>query len=203
MLATRFMVDSRQYKAATNLLEGIENGVLVAGMRAVNRAATRGKTSWARAVAADYTVKVKDVRPKIAVHKAIRTRLYAEVVALPTRFELVDFAHKPVTPIHQLKRKPVGGISVNVKRSTGYLTVAGAFKVIGRKSGKERIIWRTREGGKTVGRYPAYILYGPRLDQLALAVLPNIKADIHAYMRKRFSHEVRNVIRRYAKKGKL
>ena len=196
------VMDYRQLDAAERMLGHIENGIELAQTRAVNRAAVKGATEWSRAVAGDYTVGTKAARMHMAVHRADRLNSSAEVVARPHRFELVDFAHKPRSTIHDLQRLPVGGLSVNVKRSTGYLKVPGAFKVMGTGSGKHHIVWRKREGGKPVGRYPLHILYGPTLSEMALTVLPGIQARLGRYLRQRFNHEVRHIIRRHAEKGR-
>jgi hypothetical protein len=48
MLESRFTVDDRQLKAVERMLKGIPNGVAVAGRRAMNRAATKGRNEWGK-----------------------------------------------------------------------------------------------------------------------------------------------------------
>ena len=205
MLETRFMVNERQLAEAFKMLRKIPSGIEKASMRAANRAATNARAEWARAINADYTVKVTEVKKYMKQGKATRKIPLATVRIWnrhQKRLELAAFAHKPRKPIHLLTRKPRGGISVNVKRSTGYLKVPGAFKVIGRKSGKEHIVWRAREGGHPVGRYPLHILYGASPYEMAVPALEKIRGGAQSYFMLRFDHEVRHILRKYRKTGR-
>jgi hypothetical protein len=150
-----------------------------------------------------YTIKRADAKRNMKIHRANKNQDYAEVAVRDKRFELAAFMHKPKKLISQLLRKPKGGMSLNVLRSTGYLKVPGAFKVLGKKSGEPHIVWRKRSGGKAGGPLsPAYPVRPQAIRDGGQGAGPDHRRDAELFPQ-RFSHEARNVLRRWQEKGRV
>ena len=105
---------------AAELLEGVPNGIQRALVSSFNRALQEGRTAGTRQAVGFYTLKAGIVRGTMAMHRANKNNLNAELVSrgrrLPTRY----YAHKPGRDTTGAKRQQV---SVAVRK--------GALKPIG------------------------------------------------------------------------
>ena len=171
-----------------------------AAERAINRTLTRAKTRWSTQVASEFRVKKGDAAASMHLSRALakRNKLYGGVYATHEPFGLAKFAGGRPKPWSSYQRVPKVGAQIQVKRSGAKVRVAGAFIERGTKTGKLRMMWRVREGGKVAAR-EARILYGPSARQMANAALPNVEREMRRFFRKRFVHEVREIVR----KGKV
>jgi hypothetical protein len=168
-----------------------------AAERAINRTLTRTKTRWSQAMAREYRIKKSEAAAALRISRALakRRKLYGEVYATGRKFELVAFAGGRPKRWSSYKRVPKVGAKIQVRRSGSKVQVAGAFIERGSKSGKLHVMWRKREGGKAVPR-EARILYGPSAPQMAVKTSPSIQRELRLFFRKRFVHEVRNIMRK-------
>lgn len=100
-------VENDTLKQAERLLAEIPNGVQRAMVSAFNRALQEGRTAGTREVTKQYTIQAKRIRPTIAMHRANKNNLNAELVSRGKRMPLEYFAHKPQTDTTGAKRKQV------------------------------------------------------------------------------------------------
>ncbi|MCC7200903.1 MAG: phage tail protein [Gammaproteobacteria bacterium] len=145
----------------------------VALVRALNKTATSVRAEAVRIIRRGRQVKAKTVREAIAVRRANKALMVAEVIVSGRPIPLRDYAAR------QIGR----GVSVNVtgKRKV----VAGAFQV--QKIGNNVFI---RQGKK---RLPIKKLYGPSLPSVfnADAIQKAVERMALDTLRKRFNEEVR------------
>ena len=175
-MKTELRVDKNALETAAQRLEGIPNGMNTALMRSFNRALLEGRTAATRAVAKQYTLRAKDVRPSFRMMRASHSDVSASLVSRGTRLPLETFAHRPRTDTTGNKRKE---IRVSVRR--------GALKPLGQAFvHRGQILQRL---GST--RLPVQKKFGPAIpsmledDQVADVVVETLSKSVD----KRLEHE--------------
>lgn len=92
---------------AAQLLEGVPGGIEQALVSSFNRALQEGRTAGTREATKRYTVKAGIVRKTMAMHRASKGNLDAELVSRGRRLPLKQFSHKPTSDTTGNKRKQV------------------------------------------------------------------------------------------------
>lgn len=100
---------------AAKLLNGVPKGFEQALVSSLNRALLEGRTAGTREATKRYTVRAGIIRKTMAMHRASKSNLEAELVSRGRRLPLKQFKHKPVTDTTGAKRKQV---SVAVRQGT-------------------------------------------------------------------------------------
>lgn len=100
-----------------------------ATVRALNRAAEALRTETGREVRKVYNIKLRAVRQAMRLRRAGARSLTASLLVEGARIPLVEFAARAVNPwnIKGRKRRPGGGVSVQIKVSGGRKLVKSAF----------------------------------------------------------------------------
>ena len=107
---------SDQIEKAVKMLAGVPGGAEKALSRSINRALDSAKTEAVRAVAEEYTVKQKQIRPTMRVKKSSTSNLEAEIVSTGGSLNLMEFKVTPRSDTTGNRRQP---IRVQVKRGGG------------------------------------------------------------------------------------
>lgn len=107
---------SEQIEQAMRMLEGIPGGAEKALSLAMNRSLDSAKTEAVRAVADEYTVSRKNIRPTMRVKKSNASNLEAEIVSTGASLPLMEFKVAPRSDTTGNRRQP---IRVQVKRGGG------------------------------------------------------------------------------------
>jgi hypothetical protein len=205
-----FYLDSKAVEYALSRLKAIPGATSKAAERAINRTLNKAHSEWAKAMASEYMVTGKEAK-KVLIRKKVRasdldravmkgesgeTVLEGTVYSRRRRMELVKFTRQKKA-WSEYKRKPKGGATVQVKRAGFKGVVLGTFIGIGSKTGRPHLMLRRRIGGKPAPR-EARMLFGPDLEQMASHTAPDIEPAMNRFFRKRFIHEVVNLVRKGA-----
>ena len=99
--------DEKAIERATFLLAGVPNAIEQAIVSSFNRGLLAGRTAGTREATKQYTVKANIVRKTMAMHRASKGNLNAEIVSRGRRLPLYQFKHTPKTDTTGAKRKQV------------------------------------------------------------------------------------------------
>lgn len=133
--------------------------------RALNRAATAGRTQASKSLRADYTAKAAAIKSGLSIRRATKRKAEAVILGFGSPLPLSSFSAR------QTRR----GLSVNVKRSTGRHVIKGGFKGSGslpssrffhRTGEPKRVPSKGRYAGTNTRREPIAQLFGPSVPQM-------------------------------------
>lgn len=99
--------ENKSIERAARLLQGVPKGFEQALVSSFNRALQQGRTAGTREATKRYTVKAGIVRKTMAMHRASKNNLEAELVSRGRRLPLKEFAHKPTNDTTGANRKQV------------------------------------------------------------------------------------------------
>lgn len=129
-----------------------------ATFRALNRALDKVATETGREIRKEYNVKQRAIVSALRKRRAHPKSLYARLIVEGARLGLIEFAARAVNPwnVKGRRRKPGGGVSVQVKVSGGRKLIKGAFITAStannaRGGGSEgmRQVWRRAGAART------------------------------------------------------
>ncbi|MBR1953288.1 MAG: phage tail protein [Lentisphaeria bacterium] len=106
-------VEKNALEKAARMLEGIPGGIQQAMVSAYNRALQEGRTAGTREAVKRYTLPAGIVRQTMAMHRASKGHLEAELVSRGRRLPLTAYKHKPGHDTTGAKRTQV---SVSVRK---------------------------------------------------------------------------------------
>ena len=182
-----FIGDGQQNKVAPlrdaqMFLVGIKKGYDAATSRAMNRAATSGRSAAVRTIREEYTIKASTVRSNFKILKATRTSLEAIVYSKGPQIPLVNYRVSPKTDTTGAKRKQV---RVAVKKKGGLKPLGQSFIYKGRPL--------QRLGSSSL---PVKEVYGPAIPLIAGndAVQKNVEKTMEETFLKRLDHEVKYLL---------
>lgn len=89
--------NKKALEKAAKLLSEIPKGYEVAVSRALNRAATSGRSAAVSTIRQEYTIKASTVRRNFSIEKATRSSLEALVTSKGPRLPLVNYKTRPKT----------------------------------------------------------------------------------------------------------
>lgn len=146
--------------------------------RALNRAATAGRTRASVSIRQNYIIKAGDVKKSIKLKSASLSRLNAELRA-----------SGPVTPLMLFRVSPGTPVKAAVKKF-GMKPIDNAF--VTRSRGGVNVF--VREGAS---RYPIKALYGPSIAQMLgnEDVLENVIERTQEVLDERLEHELARLLR--------
>lgn len=107
---------SDEIEKAVKMLAGVPGGAQKALSLALNRSLDSAKSEAVRAVAEEYTVKQKQVRPTMRAKKSSASNLEAEIVSTGASLPLMEFKVAPRSDTTGNRRQP---IRVQVKKGGG------------------------------------------------------------------------------------
>lgn len=103
----KVVVKNDSLERAEQLLIGLPGGFQQALVSSLNRALLEARTTGAREGAKRYTAKVGIIRKTMAMHRASKSNIEAELVSRGRRLPMRYFAHKPKTDTTGAKRRLV------------------------------------------------------------------------------------------------
>jgi hypothetical protein len=97
--------------------------------RALNRALDKVATETGREIRKEYNVKAKAIRSALRKRRAHKKSLFARLIVEGVRLGLIEFSPRAVNPwnVKGRRRRPGGGVSVQIKVRGGRKLIAGAF----------------------------------------------------------------------------
>lgn len=100
-----------------------------ATFRALNRALNKVATETGREIRKVYNVRQRAIMNALRKRRAHTKSLYARLIVEGARLGLIEFAARAVNPwnVKGRKRKPGGGVSVQIKVAGGRKVIQGAF----------------------------------------------------------------------------
>ena len=178
--------DSSAMEKAAQMLQEIPNGVERAAVSAFNRALLEGRTAGTRAATQRYTLKAGIVRKTMAMHRASRSNLNAELVSRGRRLPMKYYAHKPSHDTTGANRKQV---SVGVRK--------GSLRPLGQGFIYNGMVMQ-RLGATRLPIEQKYSLAVPNIlnnDEIVDAIQERMSAAVE----KRMVHETERILAGYGK----
>lgn len=131
-------------------MDMLDREINAAASMAINKTAAKAKTEMVRAIASEYDITQREVRPRMRVFRASRTRLQAVLDPWGGRkrsLNVIHFIEKKVTLAEGRRRKKAGTQDVlrfKIKKRGSPKTIKGAFignkgRTIFRRVGKSRL----------------------------------------------------------------
>ena len=171
---------SEQIEKAVKMLTGVPGGAEKALSLSLNRALDSAKTEAVRAVAEEYTVKQKIIRPTMRVKKSSTSNLEAEITSVGGSLNLLaNFKVSPRTDTTGNKRQP---IRVEIRKK-GTLTRSFVHKNhVWSRIGKERL--------------PIRPLYGPAVPVMLNneQIVDRVTDKAIETVDKRIDHEISRIL---------
>lgn len=171
-----FALDVRRFIGELDALERQAPSIVA---RAVNRAATAGKTAVVRAVAADTGIQQKNIEREIRIDKANRSAPRVTIQILGRRIPLIAFGARGPEPSRGRGR------GVSYRLPTGRGRVGDAFIATMSRSGHRGVFKRTSKR-----RLPIIELFGPSIPHVFEKFLPLFGQVATEAFEKNLAHEI-------------
>ena len=176
--------DQGALERAAELLAGVPNGIQRALVSSFNRALLEGRTAGTRQAVGLYTLKSGIMRKTMAMHRANKNNLNAELVSRGRRLPMRYYAHKPGRDTTGSKRQQV---SVAVRK--------GSLKPVGQGFIYNGMVMQ-RVGSSRLPVTQLYSLSVPNIldnEQVVDAIQDRMRQAVH----KRLAHETERLLKGY------
>jgi len=194
----RVSVRSDVRRAVVEIQKLREDVSTKATYRALNRALDKVATETGREIRKVYNVKQRAIKSALRKRRAHPKSLFARLIVEGVRLNLIEFAARAVNPwnVPGRRRRPGGGVSVQVKRASGRKVIRGAFitaatanNARGGGSAGMRQVW-TRVGADRLPIRTLRSLSVPQAfsNQAVLAALRTVAAET---FNKNFQQQIR------------
>lgn len=193
-MAIRVYLSEVELRRAVAELAGVSDKLPQVIVRALNRSIITARKLASQEIRRDLLAPDREVKGRLNVMKATKTRQQASVTAPRGKIPLVKFPTKPRVPRPTKRRggvyRPPVGLTVTTRRSEGPKVIPGAFLARGPKAGLQ-VFKRAGDGRSKLTR-----LYGPGVRETfgTPEVLQKISRQASATLQKRFAHEVNRLL---------
>lgn len=126
------LMDKRDLAVLLDKLSDLPKGIEIATSRAINKTLTSTRAEMVRVIRANYAIKAGDVRSALRITRSTPAKMEGSVAGEGSPgVPLVKFARTKQVPSTKRTKgggyTPRVGISILVKKSTGRVTIPGAF----------------------------------------------------------------------------